>query len=56
MSSFRSNPGSSGVTGIVLGLIGVGVLITVTTGSYIHWVPLALSIVVGLWAVDAINS
>ncbi len=54
MSSFDS-PGGSGVALIIAGIIVVSLVDTMLTGSVIHWIPIIAAIVVGLWAVAAIN-
>ena len=55
MSSLDSSPDSSGIIAIIVGVVVVSILITMLTGSHVHWLPVAVSIVVGLWAVQAIN-
>ena len=55
MSSLDSSPDSSGIIAIIVGVVVVSTIITLVTGSHFHWVPVAVSIVVGLWAVQAIN-
>ncbi len=55
MSYFDSNSGDSGVAFIILGVIGVSILVTLITGGVSHWLLTIASIIVGLWAVAAIN-
>ena len=55
MRSFGSTPGSGGIAAIVAGTLIVGCLMSCVTGSYGHWPPLLLGIVVGLMAVASIN-
>jgi hypothetical protein len=50
-----SSAGSGGIVGIVAGTLVVCVIITLVTGSYGHWLPVLLGIVVGLAAVASIN-
>ncbi len=51
-----STSGDSGVALIIAGVIGVGLIDTLLTGGLLHWIPLIAAIVVGFWAVQAINS
>jgi hypothetical protein len=51
----RGTPGYTGIVGILGGLVGVGVLMTVFFGLWAHWLPIAATLVVGLWAVQAIH-
>ncbi len=44
-------PGSSGAMGIVCGIIGVGLLMSVMFGDWGHWIPLGLAILVSLGAI-----
>jgi hypothetical protein len=49
-------PGLPGIAGIVA-MIGVtGVAITLITGAVFHWLPLIGGVIVGLWAVQAVNN
>ena len=52
MSSLDSIPGSSG---IIAGVMVVSIVITLPTGNHFHWLPVAVALVVGMWAVQAIN-
>ena len=53
--SLGNTPGSTGITVIIGACFAVSWVITATTGSYMHWVPVLLGILVGLWAVQSIN-
>ena len=44
----------SGIAGMVLAFLVVGMLITIVTGDLIHWVPLILAIVIGVMAANSI--
>jgi hypothetical protein len=55
VNTLGSPPGSSGITTIIVSVVIVSVLITLVTGSLAHWVPVTAAIVVGVWAVQAIN-
>lgn len=55
MNSLDSVPGSSGITTIIVSVVIVSLLITLVTGSLAHWLPVIAAIVVGVWAVQAIN-
>ncbi|MCU0981795.1 MAG: hypothetical protein MUF25_21810 [Pirellulaceae bacterium] len=50
-----STPGSAGITIIIGVCLAVAAIITVVTGSFIHWLFILAGIVVGLWAVASIN-
>ncbi len=50
-----SSAGSGGIFGIVVGVLVACVSITLVTGSYCHWLPAVLGIIVGLMAVSSIN-
>ena len=41
---------SSGVAGILVGVVGVGVLMTVMFGDWAHWIPIILAVYVSLKA------
>jgi hypothetical protein len=45
----------SGVAGLVFAMLATGVIMTIVTGTYSHWIPLLLGIFVGLMAVNRIN-
>ena len=45
----------SGIAGIIAGVVGVGVLMTVMYGDWGHWIPIALAILVSLRAVKRRN-
>jgi hypothetical protein len=51
----RSGDVSSGIFAIVLSTVVVAVIITLVTGAYSHWLPLALGVMAGLWAVKSIT-
>jgi hypothetical protein len=55
MPSFNSGPGTGGIVGIVGGIIGVGILMSLTLDLWSHWIPIVAAIIVGLWAVRSIN-
>lgn len=55
MSSLDSIPGQSGIIAIIVSVLIVSVLITLVTSTFIHWLPVTVGIVVGLWAVRVIN-
>lgn len=48
-------PGASGIVFIVVGSLVVSVIITQVTGSYVHWLPVVLGLIVGLLTVRSIN-
>ena len=56
MTSFHSTPGKTGIIAIIVGVLAVSALITLVTGSLLHWFPVALGLVVGMMAVRSINS
>ena len=56
MTSFQSTPGKTGIIAIIVGVLAVSALITLVTGSLLHWFPVALGLVVGMMAVRSINS
>ena len=56
MTSFHSTPGKTGLVAISVGVVTVSVLITILTGSLLHWFPVAVGLVVGMMAVRSINS
>ena len=53
--TFHSTPGKTGLIAIIVGVLAVSALITMVTGSVIHWFPVALGLVVGMMAVRSIN-
>ena len=55
MSTLESIPGSSGITTIIVSVVVVSILITLITKSLHHWFPVTVAIIVGVWAVQAIN-
>jgi len=55
MRSFDSIAGAAGIAFLVVGTLVVGEAMTIVTGTYWHWLPLVLGIVVGLMAVASIN-
>lgn len=55
MSSLDSIPGQSGIIAIIADVLVVSVIITLVTSALIHWVPVTTAIIVGVWAVKAIN-
>ena len=50
MPSFNSTSGSGGIGGLITGMIVVGMIITLVTGTVIHWPFIVLGIVSGLLA------
>ena len=54
--TFHSTPGKPGLVAISVGVLAVSALITLVTGSLLHWFPVALGLVVGMMAVRSINS
>jgi len=48
-------PDVPGIAGIILATAASCAIITATTGAWLPWVAGGLGIVVGLWAVKAIN-
>lgn len=50
-----TSSGLAGVIAIIGACVAVSCLITWVTGSYTHWIFVIAGIVVGLWAVQAIN-
>jgi hypothetical protein len=50
-----SPAGFSGIIGIVGGVIGVGVIMTLVLNVWSHWIPIGLAIIVALWSVQSIN-
>ena len=55
MSSLESIPGSSGIAAIVVSVVAVSVIITLVAKVFLHWIPVTAAIIVGVWAVQAIN-
>jgi len=55
VNTLGSPPGSSGITMIIVSVVVVSVIITLITRSVFHWLPVTAAIVVGVWAVRAIN-
>jgi len=51
----RSPDGFPGIMGIVAGIIGVAVLMTLVLDMYNHWLPIIAGIIVALMAVRSIN-
>lgn len=43
------NP-DAGINGIIAGVVGVSVIITLVTGSFIHWPIVAAGVLAGLTA------
>jgi len=56
VTSFHSIPGKTGIIAIVVGVVAVSALITLLTDSVLHWLPVAVGLVVGMMAVRSINS
>ena len=46
--SRRHTPGSSGIIGILGGVVGVGLLMSLMFGDMMQWIPIALVILVSL--------
>ena len=55
MRSFDSIPGDRGITFVVIGSIAASVAMTIVTHSILHWFALAAGLIVGCWAIRAIN-
>ena len=55
VSSLESIPGSSGIAAIVVSVVAVSVIITLVAKVFLHWIPVTAAIIVGVWAVQAIN-
>lgn len=55
MPGFNSGSGTGGLVGIVVGIVGVGFLMTCVLNMWSHWLPIGLAIVVGLMAVKSIG-
>jgi hypothetical protein len=55
MRNRSSVPGFSGIAGIIAALLAVSAVITLVTGTYVHWPLVLLGIGVGLLAVRSIN-
>jgi hypothetical protein len=53
--SLGNTPGSTGITVIIGACFAVSWVMTVVTGSFVHWPFVLAGIVVGLWAVASIN-
>lgn len=48
-------PGIRGIMFIVVGSIVVSLLLTIMTQTWAHWLPLGLALLVGYWAIAAVN-
>ena len=55
MSNRSSIPGFDGIVSIIVGLLVACGIITLVTGTYVHWPLVLLGIGVGLLAVRSIN-
>jgi hypothetical protein len=53
--SSKSTPGLPGLAGIVLSAGATCAVITATSGAWLPWLTCGAGIVVGLWAVQAVN-
>lgn len=53
--SLGSTPGSAGITIIIGACLAVAAIVTVVTGSFIHWPFILAGIGMGCWAVGSIN-
>lgn len=53
--SINSSSGSAGITIFIGACLAVAAVITMVTGSFIHWPFVFAGIVVGCWAVASIN-
>lgn len=51
----NKTPGFAGITVISITCCAVGWIITLVTGSFIHWPFLLGGLIVGSWAVQSIN-
>jgi uncharacterized membrane protein YfcA len=47
--------GLSGIMGLLGGIIGVGLLMTLLNGDMLHWIPIALVVLVSLRAMHRVN-
>ena len=50
-----SPAGFSGIIGILGGVIGIGIIMTIMLDAWAIWIPIAIAVVVSLWAVQSIN-
>ena len=55
MRSSRSSGSSDSILNLVCVIIGAGIIVTLVTGDWIHWIPIIAAIVVGLRFVQSIN-
>jgi len=53
--SLGSTPGPAGITIIIGACLAVAAIITVVTGSFIHWPFILAGLGMGCWAVGSIN-
>lgn len=51
----RETPGLPGVMGILGGVVGVGLLMTVLFGDMAQWIPIALVVIVSLGTIRSIK-
>jgi uncharacterized membrane protein len=51
----HGTPGHSGIMGILGGIVGVGLLMSLMYGNTLHWIPIALIILVSLRAVRRVG-
>ena len=54
-NSSGSSGSSDSILNLVCAIIGVGILVSLVTGDWIHWIPIIGAIIVGLKAVRIIN-
>ena len=53
--SLGSTPGSAGITIIIGACLAVSAIISLVTGSFIHWPFILAGLGMGCWAVGSIN-
>ena len=51
----HGTPGYSGIMGILYGVVGVSLLMSLLFGDMMQWVPLGLAILVSLRVVQRLN-
>ena len=51
----HGTPGFSGIMGILGGIVGVGILMSLMSGDVLHWIPIALIVLMSLKAVQRID-
>lgn len=51
----NGTPRFPGLMGILGGVVGVGLLMSIMFGDMMHWIPIGLAVLVSLMAVRRIN-